>query len=166
MPVEKIANNLDQFADIQNYLANMLGNLRPLLPSVHIECPSVSPQPIDVYLGKWNGAKWEQTLLKTVNPGETFNRKLVPIAEFTEFKKGDSLMVRVKKNVAVYNLKNLEAYFGYALTVTPAVYPWWPPAATAVRWGPSNPYLVQPSATIYSYVTPDLEDVFYYYSIG
>jgi hypothetical protein len=166
MPNEEIAKKMDQFADIQKYLATVIENLRPLLPSVRIECPAVSPQPIEVYLGKWNGTKWEQTFLKKVNPGETFSQKLVPIAEFSDFKKGDSLMIRVKKDVAIYNLKNLETYFGYALTVTPAVYPWWPPAATAVRWGPSNPYIVQPSATIYSYVTPDWEDVFYYYSIG
>jgi hypothetical protein len=140
--------------------------LKPYLPSVLVECPSASPEPIDLYLGAWNGANFAETLLKSVNPGETFSAKLESIQEFSGMKLGQSLMIRVKKNVGVYNLKNLESYFGYALTVTPPVYPWWQPPATAVRWGPSHPYLVQSSATIYSYIIPDWEDVFYYFAIG
>ncbi|HSP56651.1 MAG TPA: hypothetical protein VLS25_13805 [Dehalococcoidia bacterium] len=140
--------------------------LQPHLPSVRLECLSGSPEPIDVYLGEWNGTQFAETFLKTVNPGETFSRKLDSIEEFSNFKKGHSLMVRVKKNVGLYNLKNMESYFGYALTVTPPVYPWWQPQATVVRWGPKQPYLVQPSATFYSDIVPTWQDVFYYRPIG
>lgn len=136
------------------------------LPNVKVDCPAASPQPIEVHLGGWDGTAFTSKMLAEVTPGSAYGYKLDSIQEFSDFKKGHSLLLRVKEGVGLYNLTNAETYFGYALTVSPPVFPWWPPHAKAVRWGPNAPYLVNPSQTIYSYLTPDLQDVFYYFTPG
>lgn len=140
--------------------------IRYVLPSVKIQVPTASTSALQVLVGKWDGSQFTTTLLQEVAPGSTFSIKLKPVAEFSDEKVGDQLLLRPSDGVALYGLTNLESYFGYVLTVTPPVYPWWGTNATVVRWGPSAPYMVQPSQTIYSYVTTDLQDVFYYFAIG
>lgn len=166
MPDFETAVDFTQFKGFAETVDALHVQFKPYLPSVHIECPLASPEPVDLYVGSWDGTNFVETLVKTLHPGEIFNRKLVSVDEFSNFHTGQSLMVRVRKSVGIYTLKNLETYFGYALTVAPPVYPWWKPNAAPVRWGPEHPYLVHASDTLYSYIIPEWEDVFYYYRIS
>jgi hypothetical protein len=163
MPRTKSPVQSGEFAEFQRFIQTWYERLQPLHPSVSVECYLTSPEPIDLFLGRWDGVKFGETFLQTVNPGQTFNQKLEPITWSSGAKKGDSLMIRVKKNIALYSLKNLEPFSAYGLTATPAVYPWWLPPVQFVRWGPNQPYLIQPLVTINSDLNFTWEDVFYYF---
>jgi hypothetical protein len=157
--VEKIGTALSTFEQIQAVLL-------PHLPDIALECFQASPEPVEFYLGGWDGTQFSEKLLFSLQPGGKKLLSLNPIQEFTNFKKGESLMARVKKGTALYSLKNTRKLsYLYAHVLKPPVFPWWK-GTSAVRWGFGTPYVLKPQETAYSILEPEYEDVWYYFTIA
>jgi hypothetical protein len=125
----------------------------------------VLEQPIDIYLGAWIGNKFVATLVMTLTQGKSRRISLEPIVEGTGFKRGQSLLVRVKNGVGAYTVRNDAKWDGYLCKVKPAKFPWWK-GTTFVTGGFQNPWILRAGKSTSSIILAGEQDVYYYFVLA
>lgn len=143
---------------------SIVAKLRPLIPSVRIECPPESPGGLQLLVGGWNQSTstFGLTPRAVVQPGETTTIKLAAVHEGSGFKEGEVLVLRpVGSGLASYLMTNLEPYYALTQVVSPHEFPWW----GVTQPVPGFPTQAAPSGVMRGYLTGTWELVWYYWLI-